>query len=299
MTLASKIESLLPRWMTLPDHAHWLDLAVAMGWLVDGMIEGVYTGFLAGLPGQNEFGPELGGFINVDALPLLGRDRGVVRGPAETPASYAARLRKWRQGWRTAGTGFGLLGELRGVLGPTPPRVRLVSAAGVWHTIEEDGTRKLHTPDGAGYAVSPLGVVTAISTPAHPWDWDGGDDWARVWPIIYAPTNPPLHGTGGVYGYGMRFYGTPNETLGTTATPAFVQMARGLFAQRKPAGISVPYIVVAFDEGSFDPETAGPYPAGGMPDGTWGHHGTVVDHAGVHARVDARLQTARDWKGVL
>ncbi|MFS8066597.1 MAG: hypothetical protein ACMG6S_09530, partial [Byssovorax sp.] len=82
-------------------------------------------------------------------------------------------------------------------------------------------------------------------------------------------------------------------TVGTTATVAYIEQLRGVLDEWKPAGIAVPYIIISFDPSAFDPLTPGPYPAPGMPDGTWHNHGKVV--GGV--RVPTRLSSARYWQG--
>ncbi|MCC6559658.1 MAG: hypothetical protein IT372_42620, partial [Polyangiaceae bacterium] len=188
--ISLRIEGALPEWMHLEGLTHWRDLALTIALGVDALIDGALEAAFAAMPGQNRFGPMLGGFPNVDALPMLGRDRRIVRGFTEPPEDYAFRLRHFRELWRGAGLAFGLLQQLRAVLGPNPPRVRLVNTGGVWHTIEANGTWRLHTPTGAGgFSVAPDGTSSPLTVPAHPWDWDG-DDARRIWPIIYAPTNP-------------------------------------------------------------------------------------------------------------
>jgi len=298
--IADRIEGALPEWML--ELLHWRDLAITIALGMDALIDGAIEFALAAMPGQNRFAPLLGGFPNTDALPLLGRDRRIVRGFTEGPEDYALRLRHFREAWRAAGTGFGVLEQVRGVLGPNPPRVRAVTASGFWYTIEPDGTRKLHTPDGTGFQIAPDGTSSALTAPAHPFDWDSEThppNPFRFFIIIYAPTNPPLTGTGGVYGWGLRFYGTPLETLGTSSTIPHVAMIRGLIGDCKTEGVDCHKIIIAFDPDSFDPETPGPYPAAGMPDGWWGHHhGQPVDIGGGHLqRHPARLSTARYWRG--
>jgi hypothetical protein len=139
---------------------------------------------------------------------------------------------------------------------------------------------------------------------AHPWDWDGGSDKHRIWPILYAPCHPPyLSDIDGEWGDGLSIYtASPVATvgtLGTTAPKNYVELIRELCRAWKPGGMIVPNIIVAFDPASFDPETPGPYPAADMPDGTWGHHGKLVTIAGEPVKVPARLQTARYWNGTV
>src|SRR5689334_12421730 len=117
--------------MRLIPFQHWRGIAAALASTVDALIDGIFDGRSAALPGQVKIPgvAGLGGFDSVDALPLIGRDRRIVRGWTETSWDYAERLRLWRspdKGWLRAGTAFGLLWQIRGILGPNPPLVRLV-----------------------------------------------------------------------------------------------------------------------------------------------------------------------------
>lgn len=302
MSLSDYISDVLPGWMLTEGREHWEALANTVAHVLDAMIDGLYEGRLAAMPGQiDEAG--FGGFESLDALPYIGRDRRLIQGPTETPAQYAARLRAWRSTWATAGTAYGLLGAIRAVMVPSPPLLRCVSSAGVWWTLDEAGTLTLHTNYGYGFSITVAGVITPNSVVAHPWDWgeDGDPDAYRIWPIIYAPSHPPyLSGIDGQWGDGLSVYrADPLGTLGTTAPRNYVEMIRQLCKDWGPAGLQVPNIIVAFDPASFDPATPGPYPAAGMPDGTWHHHGKIVDVAGELKRVRARLDTARYWKGTV
>lgn len=292
MALLDSIETILPGWAL--ELAHWMRVGVAGIALIDALVEAAYDGVFAGLPGQQDGLAELGGFPSLDGLPLIGRDRGIRRGLRETPGSYAAALRRWRASKRRAGTGFEILQQVRRVLGPNPPRVRAVASSGVWHTIEPDGTLLLHTPEGTGFSYTPAGVPSALPTPAHPWDWDGAPDLYRFWLIIYVPTTTTglVDGDDGTLDDGTSFWGR-GGLIGVRSSTALVEQLRGIVDEWAPEGVACPYIIFAFDPASFDPETPGPYPAAGMPDGHWGRYGR--DIGGTYVR--ARLATARYVRG--
>lgn len=305
MSLTDTFERVIPGWAKKSYAAHWLKLFATLALGIDAIIEGLYQGREASLPGQVS-GPGvvgLGGFDSVDALALIGRDRRITRGFTESPADYARRLRAWRRSWMRAGTGFGILDQLRGVLGPNPPTVRLVERSGTWFTIEAGGDLVYNTVVGDGFRVTSAGAVTAEPGEAHPWDWDSlssppgpftGNDFV-IDLIIYAPTNEPLTGDGGVYG-GGRVFGAQNETIGTTATPQYIEMIQGLGDEWKAAGILIGTIIAAFDAASFNPLAT--YPDPDMPDGHWGNYGRTIDAGGGELkRVRARLSTARYWRG--
>jgi hypothetical protein len=290
MALIDKLESTLPGWML--DRSHWLQLGASVALVLDALIEGVFDGVLGALPGQIDDLPFLGGFAGTDGLPLIGRDRRIPRGLQETPGVYAAGLRDWHNIHRRAGLAFGFLSQVRRVLGPSFPRVRLVSSAGIWHTIEADGTLKLHTTQGTGFTITPLGVSTPLTTAAHPWDWNGLDELFQAWLIIYVPITGLVTDDEGTWNDGQAFWGDGGR-IGITRAAGLVEQLRGLIAEFSPQGVTVPWIIFAFDDASFDPETPGPYPAAGMPDGTWGRYGHVV--GGTYVR--ARLSTARYVRG--
>lgn len=295
MALIDKLESMLPGWMV--ERSHWLALGGALAATVDALVEGAQEGLLRALPGQVDDLPDLGGFVGTDGLPLIGRDRRIPRGLRETPGVYAAGLRDWRGIHRRAGTAFGFLSQVRRILGPDFVRVRLVSSAGIWHTIEADGTWQMHTPTGTGFQISPLGVSTPLTVPAHPWDWDGSSDLFRCWLILYAPVTGIIPGDEGTWGDGTTLWGGEGSPggglIGIDSTLVFVTQLRSLVAEFGAMGVTIPWIIVAFDPDSFDPETPGPYPAAGMPDGTWGRAGRLV--GGHYER--SRLSTARYVRG--
>lgn len=298
MALIDYIEDKLPGWMRLAPLAYWRDLAGAMAAVIDAMIEGLYDGRLASFPGQTDELPNLGGYESSDALPLIGRDRLIVRGPAEPIYDYARRLRYWRAARRGSGTAYVLLSQLRGVMGPNPTTARLVTGSGLWYSFEAGGDFVLNTPTGAGgFRLHPDGTSEVESDPAYPWNWDNDPDNGKFFVIVYAPTNVPLQGDGSTYGPGKRLYGEVDGTLGTTATPGYIEMIRGLLDQFKPAGITCPWIIVAFDASSFDPLAA---PGSvGYPNGTWRNHGLDRLVSGRIVRVRARNSTARYWVGTV
>jgi hypothetical protein len=294
MALIDKLEKLLPGWMV--ERAHWLSLGGAIAAVFDALIEGAQDGVLGAMPGQIDDLPFLGGFAGTDGLPLIGRDRRISRGIQETPGVYAAALRDWRNIHRRAGTAFGLLEQVYRVLGPTFPRVRLVTGAGIWHTIEADGSRRLHNTGGTGFQIDAQGVSTPLTAAAHPWDWDGSSNPFEAFLIVYAPVTGLIPGNEGEWGDGATRWGAEGSPggglVGVDSTKALMEQLRSLAASGT-LGVEVRWIIVAFDAASFDPETPGPYPAAGMPDGTWHRAGRLVGSDYVRTR----LSTARYVRG--
>jgi hypothetical protein len=298
MSLVDFIERRLPGWMRKPRYIQWLRLAEAISLTFDVLVEGLYEGRLASMPGQID-APDLGGFGSVDALPYTGRDRRIRRGLDETIPQYAQRLRGWRTIHREAGTDVGLLKRLQEILRIDPPRVRVVSALGRWWSREAgEGAFTFNTELGDGFTLPATGIVPAgggalESGIAHPWNFGG--DAAEIYPIIYGPV--PRIGVGLTLGDVALILGDTSQTVGTTATPATVEAVRAEVNQSRPAGMLPRRIIIAFDAASFDPLGA-PGDPGYPDDGDW-LLGTKIeiDDEGGYARVPVRLDTARYWIG--
>lgn len=295
--LVRKLEEVLPDWML--ELKQWRAYAGAIALGLDAFIEGVVQLATAPHPGQTAYAPEHGGFPNLDALPYIGRDRGLVRGLLEGPERYAYRCRHWREAWRRSSLGFGMLEQLQALTQPSPVRVRVVSAGGVWHTLEPDGTRILHHPAGYRLTVSPDGTSAADAVAVHPWDWDSETEVSpqplRVWPILYCPIPGLVDDDEGIYGDASTWYGD-GGLIGLTTTLPFLEQVRAVARAWTAEGVDVPWIILAFDAASFDPETPGPYPGAGMPDGWW-EEGVKPNPGDPTQLIEARLETARYLPG--
>jgi len=92
-----------------------------IGLVFDGLMEVAVQGVQARMPGQG----------TVTALPYVGAAMRIRRGFAEPDASYAARLRRARPDWKTAGNPLALMMQLRGFVTPHVPTMRYVHNSGV------------------------------------------------------------------------------------------------------------------------------------------------------------------------
>jgi hypothetical protein len=306
--LTDYIEDFLPGWARKKPFEHVTNLVLSVSLVIDGMIEGAYDGRKAGMPAQDDTPgfPWQTLYPSIEALPFIGRDRRRVRGFTETVSDYAFRLRRFRSAWRGAGTARGIIDELAAVLGPNPPKFRLVDSHGNWWTRETDGTIKFQNRTGTGLTYHTNGSVTPDASVTHPWDWDshsnpislGMGDGVRIWVIVYMPSNVPLTATETKWGDGLTKYGDFDKVIGTNDTAPHVEQIRGVLNDWKAGGVKLHHIIIAFDPASFDPLTPGPYPAAGMPDGWWGHHGkpiSLID--GSWQWVRSRNPTARYYRG--
>lgn len=202
-----------------------------------------------------------------DALSYQQRDRLIVRGIDETRESYAARLVQWLNDHRKRGNPFELMHQLRGYCN-CDVRIRTVDRRGNWFTRERDGTESFALDTGA-------------------WDWDAvpaSPDWARFWVIIYPTTDPLPQPWQATRTWGMGYRWGDGRTWGTTATPEQVSMVRSIVKLWRPEGTRCEWIIIAFDDTSFDPMAP-------EPDGDWDLW-SVGD-----PRLKNRLVTARYWKG--
>lgn len=254
---------LVPRWLTEDEG---LLVGYSLDLLKDAFVERLRLGLLARFP-QN--GPN-GETAPSDALAALGRDRRVVRGIDETEVSYAARLLRWLDDRKTAGSPFAVMARLREYLGADSGcSFRTVDARGNWYSLAADGT-------------------TSVVPAAGNWNWDGipATQWARYWVIIYPGTRwTALPTWGSVDGPA---WGTPGVTWGSTATPTEVDILRAVVADWKPGGMTCVNIILAFLPATFDP-------AAPEPNGTWGHWSHVA--LGI-CQAPTRLITARYVDGV-
>jgi hypothetical protein len=115
MSFSTYQPSILPAWLQGPNG---LAYAGALGSLKDTLGNYVRAAATAGCPLATM----------PDALPAIGYERQLIRGPAETDAQYAERLRTAFDAWGMAGTPLGMLLQIE-VLYPGIPVVIVQQAA--------------------------------------------------------------------------------------------------------------------------------------------------------------------------
>lgn len=251
-----------PEWATRWMSAHRAPNLFRVLWVVIGMVDVavdvLMQGFAAWLPGAG----------TSTALAYIGRSRGILRGQADTDATYAAKLRGWLDRWRTAGTAYAICRELHEWLG-NGPRVRVITRSGHWTTIETNG------------------VVTRTTAT---WDWDSVSNperagfWSDIWIVIY----PTQWAASGTWGDG-RFWGARDSGIGHRVTRAEYDAVRGIIRTWKGAHTRVRCVIWTSDTALFDPTSA---PS--KPDGTWGKWGRYV--AGSYVASGRNTTTCRYWE---
>lgn len=200
------------------------------------------------------------------ALPWIGRGRGLIRWQDESDAAYAERLRAWRETHQGAGRTVELARQIHGYL-RSHPRVRIVTRAGRWITVEADGTVSRH--------------VAA-------WDWDSVSHpersgwWSDLWIIVY-PTQWALAAN-----WGVGTWGDVSQGLGHDNAADEYDAINGLVAEWKSAHSRVRAIIWTSDGTLFDPTNPS-----SLPNGTWGAWGTTGDDRVPSGR---NLTTCRYWE---
>lgn len=80
------------------------------------------------------------GLYGAESLPIIGRERRIARGPYETDAGYARRLRRWLDDHRRRGGPWALLAQIYAYYAPNNFPVELVYRSGRHFTMATDGT---------------------------------------------------------------------------------------------------------------------------------------------------------------
>lgn len=204
------------------------------------------------------------------ALGRIARDRGYIRGFAQSDAVLAGRVQGWKEAHRRKGHPFEVLRQLRGYLAPYAVKVRHVDASGNWHTIEADGTEVRQNLPGS-------------------WDWGPAARWWWFWIIVYLPAElwPVWEAMDGEQWSGNM--ADDGDTLGQQAPFAACEDVRAVVGQWKAENVYCRYIIIAYDEADFVPTD----PAS-LPDGTWE---SPIDNS--DPPNETRNPNARFWEGVV
>lgn len=259
------VAGVVPPWLSFrpagpktPERSVGYRLLYAMAGTIDLMMEIAVEGLRARYPGVG----------TPTALPLIQRDRGIVRGLQESDESAAGRLVGWLDSWRVAGNPHNTLAQLAPLFRPSAaPLMRIVTNAGVWYTLYPDGTVEQQA----------LGN----------WNWDGKPElWARLWVIVYCDDAGYPWVAEDVWGVGEWGESGDVGTWGSTATRPEVETILMTIQTWKGGHSLYPYTIIALDPDSFSP-------ASPEPDGMWGKSYKIVDGVAVKSR----LESARYWDG--
>ncbi len=205
-----------------------------------------------------------------DALPILGRERGIRRGFSETAQAYAQRLVLWLVSRRIKGSPYALMDQLAGYLTGHAVRIHVCNNAGTWYTRDVDGLRSWRR-----------------ATPTN-WNWDNepaNGRWSRYWVIIHVPDT--LWAPKGKMGSTGAKVGARGKAVGLSCDAEQGRTLRAIVREWNPPHARCEWIILSFDPVNFEPNLAPLY--SGMPDGTWTKWG--IEKAGHY--VPARVDTGR------
>ena len=206
-----------------------------------------------------------------DAVPLIGRERGIRRGFDESAEGYAARLVRWVDDRRIKGNPFALLAQLKGYFAGYSGDMHVVNVYGMWHTLKADGTKWSYFGDN--------------------WNWDGDTEaFSRYWVIIDNPTNDvtsaPLWTVDGTWDSGGTWGDDPTHGWGLSITLDQVDSLQGIVADWNSPHEKPVNIIVNFEPTAFDPEAPYDMHNNGQPHGSWGEwHVTIYDYS-IRSRYD-------------
>ncbi len=220
-------------------------------------------------------------YADESALALIGADRGLIRGRAETAEAYAARLIGWRYpyGHRVRGSGYALLEQIWTYFG----------GGFELHTVQQNYLLLRRGADG-----------TESADEAYGWDWDSqseedwSEKWAKAWVVIDGSaliSETPDLGDPLLYGgqHGDSSYAFGHGGVSADDVNAIRRLLRG--RAWKPAGTRCMWAIVSFDGSE-------PIPEGLW--GTWGKDngsGTWVATRSPSFRYWALDPTARQYAG--
>ncbi len=228
--------------------------------VLDIILEGHLQGLFARYPGKG----------TPDALPLIGRSRGILRGQNDTDEEYAEKLRGWLDRWIAAGSQLAIAREFHDYL-EDHPRVRVINRSGHWVTLNADGTEEVNDAT---------------------WDWDSVSNpervnyWSELWVIVYTSNIPDA----GEWGDG-RNWGGRDSGLGHVVKRVDRDALRNLAGTWKSAHSLVRAVIFTTDDTLFDPDSPST-----CPDGTWG----VWSSGGSGSRIASGRETVtcRYWEAL-
>jgi hypothetical protein len=115
------------------------------------------------------------GSYSYETLDLIGRHRGIIRGPLEPDATYAATLQDWLVIGKRWGGFHLMLERIQALFAPDLPWVEMITNWGGWLRLNADGT---------------------FTRGARDWNWDNHPDWdSRFWicvpqtAVLLVPSN--------------------------------------------------------------------------------------------------------------
>lgn len=226
--------SICPRWLL---GKNGYALITVLGLMFDLLATALDFGIRSKFPG-----------VNHGMTSLIGRQRGIKRGPNEDDTTYERRLRYWRQIRRRVGNPYALLEQVQIFFYPVPVHTRLIAHNGTRYTLAPGGWQ--YTLAGFDPNTAPAGTVV---TDQVTWAWGTpavGDFWVLVW------VDGGAWPSGVTYANDLTFSnaGTVDDggTIGSTASPSDVSGLVETVRLMTPPHANARNIVLAFSESDFN-----------------------------------------------
>ena len=160
---------------------------------------------------------------------------------------------------------------------PQLPHMLVVTNSGTWWTYA-DGQDPM--PAGAS-TVTPALVQQAGTGGVQPWNWDGqATHWWRSWLVIWSTDTVWIAGNTIYAASGGIKWGDKTQSWGFAAPSSVLTGLSAVVNLVKRAGQWYPYVIVAFDDTTFQPTSTGV----AAPDGNYGHWSKIVNGKYVRAR---------------
>lgn len=222
----------LPGWLSDDSRSDGAPLLYSTGLIIDAFLERARQSIEARFP--------LRALTN-EALEYLGRDRGILRGRAESDESYAQRLIEWRYpfGHRVRGNAWGMLAQIRFYFLSTTKQFA-ITRRGSWFQLDADATET--------YALDTGLFAGGDDLPVSP-------NWARFWLGINAPVgwSLPVLTIGDPNLWGGVISDDSEYVIGLDgATQSDIQAFRIIAEDWKMSGSKAEYLFVVLDSAFTD-----------------------------------------------
>ena len=201
---------------------------------------------------------------HTDTLPEVGQDRGIVRGPGESDASYTARCRQWIPDRTQRGSPWAMLRQLGGIFDGTSAYAAVLSRHAGTDQISGDPVYTLHRYVQIGQTST---HQSAVSSTANQWLWyppvKGCELWVVIYPSRSGDVRPALYtrsrfGDGRALGSGV---------IGSTLTREQAAAIRVVVRAWAPEHTFVRSVILSDTEDQFT--TLSGHELGGVANGYW------------------------------
>lgn len=218
LTFRDRLKRIVPGWLRTRRTER---LLYSIGLQIDAIGDATIAGVKLRFPG----------YYSDESLPIIGRERRIRRGRAESNSTYAARLARWLTDHRLRGGPYALLAQVHAHYAPNNFPVELIYRSGRTYAMDVHGNVTREDRD--------FNSTNAVTFPdTEP------ERWARWWLIYYWPDALPDVGTWSEPGTP---WGDPTTLWGYVITPDEIEDLR-LTPREWNAAHAVGRVVLISDE---------------------------------------------------